>query len=109
MHDGPKKPSQERYVLCTGKSEDDFRDELQLLDAGYEQVTIRTCYLCKRQDGVKCIGIRQGENEDDRSIVEREIDLQPFFRNIGGHAYVYRLCGECALLLGFSENDIFEP
>ena len=90
-----------RTLLVTGKTERQWFDEMKVLELAQEQgikkPSIRTCYLCKREDGEKSLNLNE-DNENE--VVLSEIELSPCKVRFGGGVTLsYLLCIECALLL----------
>ena len=95
-----------RTLLVTGKTEQQWIDEMKVLEFAEEQglrtPRVRTCYLCKRAEGEKSLNLDE-ENEDE--VVLSKIELSPCeIRFGGGITFSYLLCIECALLLDVMEK-----
>ena len=93
-------------LLVTGKTERQWIDEMRVLSFAEQQrikkPRIRTCYLCKREEGENSLCLIE-DNEDE--IVLDPIELSPCeIRFGGGVTFSYLLCIECALLLNVMEN-----
>ncbi len=90
-----------RTILVTGKTEQQWIDEMKVLEFAEEQglktPRVRTCYLCKRAEGEKSLNL-DAEKEDE--VVLSNIELSPCEIKLGGGVTLsYLLCIECALLL----------
>jgi len=95
-----------RTLLVTGKTEQQWIDEMKVLEFAEEQglrtPSVRTCYLCKRAEGEKSLNLDE-EKEDE--VVLSEIELSPCEIRFGGGAtFSYLFCIECALLLDVMEK-----
>ena len=95
-----------RTLLVTGKTEQQWIDEMKVLEFAEEQglktPRVRTCYLCKRAEGEKSLNLV--EDEEDEVVLD-EIELSPCrIRFGGGVTLSYLLCIECALLLDVMEK-----
>ena len=95
-----------RRLLVTGKAERQWIDEMKLMQFAEEQglrtPRVRTCYLCKREEGEKSLNL---DEEKDDEVVLDEIELSPCeIRFGGGVTLLYLLCLECALLLDVMEK-----
>ncbi len=95
-----------RTLLVTGKTEQQWIDEMKLMELadeqGFKKPKVRTCYLCKRAEGEKSLNLDK-EKEDE--VVLSKIELSPCeIRFGGGLTFSYLLCMECALLLDVMEN-----
>ncbi len=95
-----------RTLLVTGKTEQQWIDEMRLMDLAYEQgfkkPKVRTCYLCKRAEGENILCLDE-ENLDE--VVLDPIELSPCeIRFGGGVTFSYLLCIESALLLDVMEK-----
>ena len=95
-----------RTLLVTGKTERQWFDEMRVLELAQEQgirkPRVRTCYLCKREEGEKSLSLIE-DNEDE--VVLDPIELSPCeIRFGGGVTLSYLLCIECALLLDVMEK-----
>ncbi len=98
-----------RTLLVTGKTEHQLVDEMKMLEFAEEQgiktPSIRTCYLCKREEGENSLLIYEDNIE---KIILNPIELSPCEIEFGGGVtYSYLLCIECALLLDIM--DKMEP
>ena len=94
-----------RTLLVTGKTEQQWIDEMKLMELadeqGFKKPKVRTCYLCKRAEGEKSLNL----DEDYDEVVLSEIELSPCKVRFGGSVTLsYLLCIECALLLDVMEN-----
>ncbi len=90
-----------RTLLVTGLTENQWSDEMKMLDfaeqQGLKAQRNNKCYLCKREDGENSLKLYE-DNEDEISLMP--IDLRPFEIDLGeGITFSYLLCMECALLL----------
>ena len=90
-----------RTLLVTGKTEQQWIDEMKVLEFAEEQglkaPRVRTCYLCKRAEGENSLSLVK--DEEDKVVLD-PIELSPFeIRFGGGVTFSYLLCIECALLL----------
>ncbi len=90
-----------RTLLVTGKTEQQWIDEMRVLELtqelGTKKPSVRTCYLCKRAEGENSLSLDE-DNEDE--VVLSRIELSPCeIRFGGGVTFSYLLCIECALLL----------
>ncbi|MFC2071867.1 hypothetical protein ACFLUU_04005 [Chloroflexota bacterium] len=95
-----------RTLIVTGKTERECIDEMRVLELAEEQgikkPKIRTCYLCKREEGENSLCLVE-DNEDE--VVLDPIELSPCeIRFGGGVTFSYLLCIECAVLLDVMEN-----
>ena len=95
-----------RTLLVTGKTEQQWIDEMKVLEFAEEQgikkPRIRTCYLCKRAEGENSLCLIK-DKEDE--VVLDPIELSPCeIRFGGGVTFSYLLCIECALLLDVMEK-----
>ncbi len=95
-----------RTLLVTGKTEQQWIDEMKALEFAEEQglrtPRVRTCYLCKRAEGENSLCLDE-ENLDE--VVLDPIELSPCEINFGGGVTLsYLLCIECALLLDVMEK-----
>ena len=95
-----------RTLLCTGKTEQQWIDEMRVLEFAEEHGTkkprIRTCYLCKRAEGENSLSLDE-DNADE--VVLDKIELSPCEITFGGGVtFSYLLCLECALLLDVMEK-----
>ena len=95
-----------RTLLVTGKTEQEWIDEMRVLEFAEEHGTkkpkIRTCYLCKRAEGEKSLCLV--EDKEDEVVLD-PIELSPCEIKFGGGVtFSYLLCIECALLLDVMEN-----
>ena len=74
-----------RTLLVTGKTEREWIDEMRVLELADEQgikrPKIRTCYVCKREDGEQSLSLVE-DNMDD--VVLSEIELSPCKVRFGG-------------------------
>ena len=98
-----------RTILVTGITENQWADEMKMLDfveeQGIKAPSIRTCYLCKREEGEKSLLLYEDTVE---KIILHPIELSPCEIKFGGGVtYSYLLCIECALLLDVM--DKMEP
>ena len=90
-----------RYQVVTGKTEQQWIDEMKVLEFAKEQglksPRVRTCYLCKRAEGENSLCLI--EDEEDGVVLD-PIELSPCEVSFGGGVtLIYLLCIECALLL----------
>ncbi len=88
-------------VIITGKTERQWIDEMRVLELaqsqGIKSPKIRTCYLCKREEGEMSLCLYE-DREDAVSLklielVPQEIEIIP------GNIWSYLLCPECSILL----------
>jgi hypothetical protein len=89
------------HLIVTGKTEHQWIDEMRVLELAQEQgikaPRIRTCYLCKREEGENSLYLFQ-DMEDKVNLTP--IQLESYSTEIeGGTVYHYLLCHECAVLL----------
>ena len=95
-----------RTLLVTGKTEEQWIDEMKVLqlaeEQGIKKPRVRTCYLCKRAEGEKSLSLV--EDKEDEVVLD-PIELSPCkIRFGGGVTFSYLLCIECALLLDVMED-----
>ena len=95
-----------RTLLVTGKTEQQWIDEMKAIEFAQEQGLrtrkVRTCYLCKRAEGEKSLSLI--EDKEDEVVLD-SIELSPCeIRFGGGVTFSYLLCIECAVLLDVMEN-----
>ncbi len=96
-------------VFHTGLTEDDMRDELQLLDAGLD--VRKQCYLCKRQGGANSVRLEFTEEDEDGAdprIATATIKLQTVTRELQGMTLHWPLCIECMTLLELESSGWYE-
>jgi len=90
-----------RTLIVTGKTERQWIDEMRVLELAQEQgiksPKIRTCYLCKREEGENSLCLF-ADREDEVSLAP--IELSPYEVEVEGEAiFEYLLCSECLVLL----------
>ena len=90
-----------RTLIVTGKTERQWIDEMRVLELAREQAIkspkIRTCYLCKREEGENSLCL-YADREDEVSLTP--IELSPYELEMGGETTLqYLLCSECLILL----------
>jgi hypothetical protein len=90
-----------RTLLVTGKTERQWIDEMRVLELAREQgiksPKIRTCYLCKREEGENSLCLF-ADREDAVSL--KPIELIPYVVEVEEEAiFEYLLCSECFVLL----------
>lgn len=88
-------------LILTGKTERQWADEMRLLELAEEHKigtpSIRTCYLCKREEGERSLHLVE-EDEDKFNLMP--IQLKRYaFRITPGISVSYLLCFECAVLV----------
>ncbi len=74
-----------RTLLVTGKTERQWVDEMRVLELVQEQgiksPKIRTCYLCKREEGENSLCL-YADREDEVNLTP--IELSPYELEMGG-------------------------
>jgi len=90
-----------RTLIVTGKTERQRIDEMRVLELAREQgiksPKIRTCYLCKREEGENSLCL-YADREDEVSLTP--IELNPYVVEVEEEAtFEYLLCSECLVLL----------
>ena len=95
-------PKKKKFILIvTGKTERQLIDEMRVLELSVEQgikaPKIRTCYLCKREEGENSLCFfADGSDKislEPIKLTTYEVQME---EDISLH---YLLCSECALLL----------
>ena len=90
-----------RTLIVTGKTERQWIEEMRVLGLAQEQgiksPKIRTCYLCKREEGENSLCL-YADREDEVSLTP--IELSPYVVEVEEEAtFEYLLCSECLILL----------
>jgi hypothetical protein len=99
-----------RTLIVTGKTERQWIDELRVLELAHEQgiksPKIRTCYLCKREEGENSLCL-YADREDEVSL--KPIELIPYVVEVEEEAtFEYLLCSECLILLSSMDGTELE-
>ncbi len=100
-----------RTLLVTGLTENQWADELRMLEYVEEQglkgPSMRKCYLCKREEGENSLKIYE-DNVEEISLAPIELHSCEITLG-GGITFSYLLCMECTLLLDAMEMMEPEP
>jgi hypothetical protein len=89
-------------VVCTGATMEDLAGDLDLMQAGGQAPS--RCYLCKRQDGEDSMTIEVSSDDKRPSVKPIPITLCHVERKMKHLRMHYKLCVECAALLGLTEH-----
>jgi hypothetical protein len=87
-------------VIITGKTTREIIDEMRLIERaeehGVQSPQIKTCYLCKREEGQDTVRVHEYEG----SVQLPPLELVLYEINMSeGINFGYWLCDECVLLL----------
>ncbi|UCB43221.1 MAG: hypothetical protein JSV77_00825 [Dehalococcoidales bacterium] len=93
-------PDNKTTVIITGKTTKQMVDEMRLIEyaeaSGVKPPEVKTCYMCKREEGEDAVRI----NEDGASFQLPPIELELYeIVMTEGINFGYWLCNECVLLL----------
>ena len=93
-------PDKKTTVIITGKTTKQMVDEMRLIEyaeaSGIKPPDIKTCYMCKREEGQDAVRIY----EDGASFQLPPIELELYeIAMTDGINFGYWLCHECVLLL----------
>ena len=99
-----------RTLIVTGKTERQWIDEMRVLELAQEQgiksPKIRTCYLCKREEGENSLCL-YADREDEVNLTP--IELSPYVVEVEEEAtFEYLLCPECLVLLSSMDGTELE-
>lgn len=90
-------------ILCTGISEDEFRDDLRLKEVGIG--TKPRCYSCKRQAGEQTVSLMLYDDDKNKDLVRQEVKLIGFEKTLKGNTFQFPVCLECSVFLGLLDDD----
>ena len=93
-------PDNKTTVIITGKTTRQMVDEMRLIEyaeaSGVKPPEIKTCYICKREEGEDTVRVY----EDRTSFQLPPIELELYEIAMSeGISFGYWLCNECVLLL----------
>ena len=99
-----------RTLILTGKTERQWIDEMRVLELAQEQsiksLKIRTCYLCKREEGENSLCL-YADREDEVSL--EPIELSSYAVEVEGEAiFQYLLCSECLVFMSSMDGTELE-
>lgn len=91
---------EEHVISCTGKTKNEWSEELKVIEAGKKKVPKR-CYLCRRAEGDIAINVKVNTEDEDDAIMMREIHLKKIARTFrkSGFTFEFEVCSDCVILL----------